>query len=99
MRQMAAEHRIVLDSLVRNEGVTEAVLSADSCVHCLAARTILNTASPATLTGSRTNLDLAGRTTVLPVRTDRTTLQSPVALETNDADDTRFGSKQIPSLR
>ena len=51
------------------------------------------------LAGSDNYLDLAGRITVLPVRTDRTTLQSPVALETNDADDTRLGSNKIPSLR
>jgi hypothetical protein len=46
-----------------------------------------------------THLDLAGRITVLPVRTRPTTEQSPAALETNDADDTRIRSQQIPSLR
>jgi hypothetical protein len=40
------------------------------------------------LAGFETNFDLAGRIAVLPVRTDRTTWQSPAALETNDADDT-----------
>src|SRR4051812_22845273 len=33
-----------------------------------------------------------------PVGTDRTTEQSPAALETNDADDTRIGRDQLPPL-
>lgn len=49
------------------------------------------------LAGSEHYLDLAGRVTVLPVRTDRTTL--PMSLETKDADDTRLGRIKIPSLR
>ena len=51
------------------------------------------------LAGSSTNFKLAGRIAVLPVRTDPESEQSPAALETNDADDTRNRSKQIPSLR
>ena len=51
------------------------------------------------LAGSDNYLDLAGCITVLSVRTDPKSEQSPAALETNYADDTRFRSKQIPSLR
>jgi hypothetical protein len=40
------------------------------------------------LTRGRNFTQLAGRITVLPVRTDRTIQLPPAALETNDADDT-----------
>ncbi len=53
------------------------------------ARIILNVGLSATeLTRGRNFTQLAGRVTVLPVRTDRTIQQLPAALETNNADDT-----------